>query len=294
MIEEQKILNQERIKNKILTIRNLQVMIDRDLAELYEVNTSKLNQQVKRNRDRFPEDFAFQLTQDEKEEVITKCDHLKPLKFSPNLPTVFTEQGIASLSGVLKSKKASQVNINIMRAFVVMRKFLVSNAQVFYRFDNIENKLIEQDKKFDKIFQTIESKDLKPNKGIFFDGQVFDSYKFVSDLIRSAKKSIILIDNFIDDTVLTYFNKRKKGVCVKIFTKFFSNQLKLDLKKYNSQYEPIVIEIFKKSHDRFLIIDNNEVYHIGASLKDLGKKWFAFSKFDKETIKIIEKLNFKN
>ena len=279
------------IRSKILTIRDFQVMIDRDLAELYKVSTKRLNEQVRRNMERFPEDFMFQLTEKEKMEVVAKCDHLKPLKFSPQLPYVFTEQGVASISGVLKSEKAAQVNVNIMRAFVTMRRFLASNAQIFYRLDNVEKKQLEHDRKFEQIFHAIESKGIKPEKGIFFDGQVFDAYKFVSDIIKSASKSIILIDNFVDDSVLTILNKKKKDVIVKIFTKDISKQLRLDLEKYNSQYPPIEIRKFKDSHDRFLIIDNKEVYHIGASLKDLGKKWFAFSKFDKDAFRILERLD---
>ena len=180
-----------------------------------------------------------------------------------------------------------------MRAFVAMRKFIALNATVFHRLDKVETKQIEHDKKFDEIFDAIQSRDIKPERGIFFDGQIFDSYKFVSDIIRTADKSIVLIDNYIDDSVLTLFIKRNKNVRVAIFTKELSKQLSLDLAKYNLQYSPIEIKEFKQSHDRFLIIDNKEVYHIGASLKDLGKKWFAFSKFNKEAFKLLEKLGLK-
>ena len=180
-----------------------------------------------------------------------------------------------------------------MTAFVAMRRFIASGVQVFQRLDNIEQKQIGYDKKFEQIFDAIESKDIKPEKGIFFDGQVFDAYKFASDLIRDAHNSIILIDNYIDDSVLTLFSKRNKNVLVTIFTKEISKQLLLDLNKYNSQYPPIEVKEFKQSHDRFLIIDNKEVYHFGASLKDLGKKWFAFSKFDKEAFKLLDKLGLK-
>ncbi len=278
------------IKNKIYTIRGLQVMLDNDLAELYGVKTKVLNQAVKRNIDRFPDDFIFQLTENERNELVTNCDHLQKLKYSSQLPYAFTEQGVATLSGVLKSKKAIEVNIQIMRAFVSMRKFISNNVQLFQRLDKTEQKLLEHDDKFEQVFNAIESKNIKPQKGIFFDGQIFDSYSFISNLIRNAKKSIILIDNYIDDTVLTLFTKTNKNVNVTIYTKYISTQLKLDLKKYNSQYEPISIKEFTNSHDRFMIIDNKEVYHIGASLKDLGKKWFAFSKFDKEAFKLLEKL----
>jgi len=234
----------------------------------------------------------FQLTIREKEELVAKCDRFESLKHSSSLPYAFTEQGVSMLSGILKSEKAILVNIQIMRAFIAMRKFISTNAKLFLRLDYVERKQVEHkfemDNKFEKIFDLIESKDINPSKGIFFDGQIFDAYKFVSDLIRSAKKSIILIDNYIDDSVLTLFSKRDKDIKVKIFTKI-SKQLELDLKKYNSQYVLITIEEFTKSHDRFIIIDD-KVYHFGASLKDLGKKWFAFSRFDKEAVKLLNKL----
>ena len=291
-----KLTNCEQVQNKIFFIRGFQVILDRDLAELYQVGTKALNQAVKRNNNRFPSDFMFQLNKTEKIELVTNCDRLKPLKHSNSLPRVFTEQGVAMLSGLLRSEQAILVNIQIMRAFVVMRKIIAKNAGLFSRLDSVERKQIESkieiDNKFEKIFKIIERKDIKPEKGIFFDGQIFDAYKFVSDLVRSARKSIILIDNYVDDSVLTLFSKRNKCVKVDIFTKEISKQLKLDLKKYNSQYSPISIKEFKNSHDRFLIIDNHEVYHLGASLKDLGKKWFAFSKFDKEAFGLLEKLDY--
>ena len=232
--------------------------------------------------------------------ITFKDESLKTKKSNSNrggrtyLPYAFTEQGVAMLSGVLKSNTAVQISIQIMEAFVSMRRLISNNVPVFQRLDNIEQKQLEfqvkTDKKFEEIFEAIESKDIKPEKGIFFDGQIFDAYKFVSNLIRTANSSIVLIDNYIDDSVLTLFNKRNKDVTVKIFTKDISKELLLDLAKYNSQYSHIEVNEFKQSHDRFLIIDDKEVYHFGASLKDLGKKWFAFSKFDKEAFKILEKL----
>ena len=292
------------IKSKIYTLRNKQVMLDSDLAELYEVKTNRLNEQVKRNIERFPPEFMFQLTDSEFDSlrsqfVTLNLLHLKS-QFATSswggkrkLPYAFTEQGVAMLSGVLKSDTAVKVSIQIINAFVAMRRFISSNAQIFHRLDRVEIKQIEHDKKFDEVFDAIQSKDIKPEKGIFFDGQIFDAYKFVSDIIRTAEKSIVLIDNYIDDSVLTLFNKRNKDVKVTIFTKEISKQLSLDLTKYNSQYPLIEVKEFKQSHDRFLIIDNKEVYHLGASLKDLGKKWFAFSKFDKETFKLLDKLGLK-
>ena len=259
------ILNENKIKSKIYTVRGLQVMIDRDLAELYNVETRALNQAVKRNIERFPGNFMFQLDG----------------KDYKNLAS----QNVTSSAGW-----GGRRNLNIMNAFVSMRKFIASNAQIFQRLDNVEKKQIEYDKKFEQVFSAIEDKDIKPEKGIFFDGQIFDSYKFVSDLIRSADKSIDLIDNYVDDSVLALFIKRNSGVSVTIFTKEITKQLSLDIVKYNSQYPSVSIKKFNYSHDRFLIIDENEVYHFGASLKDLGKKWFAFSKFDKEAFKLLDRL----
>ncbi len=281
----------EDIRDKIYTLRGLQVMLDSDLAKLYEVSTKRLNEQVKRNKIRFPTDFMLQLTTSEKNELVAKCDYLQNLKFASTNPYAFTQEGVATLSGVLKSKKAIEVNIQIMRAFVSMRKFIATHVQVFQRLDTFETKLREHDKNFEQVFKAIEDKDIKPQRGIFFDGQVFDAYTFVSDIIRSTKSSIILIDNYIDDSVLTLLNKKKENVNVTIFTKEISKQLALDVAKYNAQYHSLQVKQFEKSHDRFLIIDNKTVYHFGASLKDIGKKWFGFSKFDKEALKILNKLD---
>ena len=228
----------QEIENRIFTIRGTHVMIDRDIAEMYDVETKVLNQAVKRNLERFPEKFRFQLLQDERNELVTNCDRLKKLKHSSVLPYAFTEQGVAMLSAVLNSKTAIQVSLQIMNAFVEMRKFITSNANVFQRLEIIEKNHLqfksETDQKFDKIFHAIEDKRLKPKQGIFFEGQMYDAYTFASDLIRSAKKSIILIDNYIDDSVLTLLSKRKKNVLATIYTKNMGKQLKLDLKKHNS------------------------------------------------------------
>jgi hypothetical protein len=280
------------LKNKIYTIRGLQVMVDRDLAELYKIETGRLNEQVKRNIKRFPPEFMFQLTEIEFKILMSQFA-ISSWGGRRKLPFAFTEQGVAMLSGILNSDTAIKVSIQIMEAFVAMRKFLAFNAQIFERLDKNEQKLLEHDHKFEQIFDAIQSKDIKPEKGIFFDEQIFDAYNFVSDLIRSADKSIILIDNYIDDSILTLFSKRNVEIKTIIFTKEISRQLQLDLVKYNEQYPKIEIKEFKNAHDRFLIIDNN-VYHFGASLKDLGKKWFAFSKFDKEAIKILEKLDLND
>ncbi len=276
----------ENIENLILNIRGKQVMLDRDLARLYGVETKALNQAVKRNLERFPERFMFKLNDNERIEVVTNCDHLNELRFSYQNPYAFTEQGVSMLSAVLKSNIAINTSIMIMDAFVAMRHSLNKNHQLHNRIELLEqnqlsnNKLLQKHTKqfeviFDKIF-----KHNTPTEGIFHNGQIFDAYKFATDLIKSAKKSLVLIDNYVDESVLLMLSKREAGVSAKIYTANLSKQLTLDLAKHNKQYPPI--EIFKHttSHDRFLIIDDAEVYHIGASLKDLGKKLFAFSKLN--------------
>jgi hypothetical protein len=282
------ILNEINIREKIYFIRGMYVMLDNDLAQIYEVQTGVLNQAVKRNQERFPGYFMFPLTKKEilKSQIVISSwgGRRKPVY-------AFTEQGVAMLSAVLRSKTAIRVSIKIMNAFVAMRKFISANADVFHRLEKVEIKQIEHDKKFDEIFDIIQSKELIPSKGIFYDGQVFDAYKFVSDIIKSAEKSIILIDNYIDESVLILFSKRKKDVSVTILTKNITNEISLDLAKFNSQYQRITLKEFSKAHDRFLIIDDKTVYHFGASLKDLGKKWFAFTRFDKDAVRMIEKLD---
>ncbi|MFH0752042.1 MAG: ORF6N domain-containing protein [archaeon] len=295
MTNELTVLNENQIKNKIYTIRGLQVMIDSDLAALYQVETRVLNQAVRRNINRFPDKFMFKLDKEEFENWKSQFVISNSIKMGlRKRPLAFTEQGVAMLSGTLKSDTAVEISIKIIDAFVAMRRFIASNAQIFQKLYYVEKKQlnyeIKTNKRFDQLFDALESRDIKPKKGIFFDGQVFDAYNFVSDIIRNAEKSIVLVDNYVDDSILILFNKRKKNVTVTIFTKEISKQLSLDLKKYNSQYSPIVIKEFKNSHDRFLIVDDKEAYHFGASLKDLGKKWFAFSKFDKESLKLLEKL----
>ncbi len=283
------------IQRKIFTIRGKQVMLDSDLAELYQVTTKVLNQAVKRNINRFPREFRFQLTHEEKNELVTNCDRLNKLKHSSVNPYVFTEQGVSMLSAVLRSKVAIFISIRIINAFVEMRKFLAENAKVFQRLSQIEVRQLKYqnktDKKFEQVFDALQSKSIQPKQGIFFDGQVFDAYVFVSELIKKAKKSIILIDNYIDESVLMILSKRNKNCSATIYTKNIPKQLQLDLKKHNEQYSPIEIKLLKNTHDRFMILDNKIVYHFGASLKDLGKKWFAFSRFDKDALVILDKLD---
>jgi len=284
------IIDEQNIQNKIYTLRGLQVMLDRDLAELYGVEPKRLNEQVKRNLNRFPERFRFQLTQIEKDELVANCDRLNALKHSTSFPYAFTEQGVSMLSAVLKSDLAVEVSIKIIDSFVNMRKFIASNALLFQKIDTMEKKLLKHDEKFDQLFNAIESKEIKPKEGIFYENQIFDAYVFASDLIKSAKSSIVLIDNYIDESVLLLLSKRSEGCKALIYTKTITSQLGLDLKKYNAQYQPIEIKEFASSHDRFLIIDECEIYHIGASLKDLGKKWFAFSKFEIGAIEMLGRL----
>jgi hypothetical protein len=281
----------QSIRDKIYTIRGIQVMLDRDLAELYLVETRTLNQAVKRNKDRFPSDFMFQLTQKELEDWMSQIVISNKEKMGiRKKPYAFTEQGVAMLSGVLKSKIAIVISIQIIQAFVQMRKFIIENAILFQRMDRLEKQQLITDTKLEQIFQAIENKNIKPQTGIFFEGQVFDAYVFVSKLIKQAKKSITLIDNYIDESILTLLSKRSSKCTATIYTKNISKKLQLDLKKHNTQYSPIEIKVFQYAHDRFLILDDMEIYHIGASLKDLGKRWFAFSKLDKDVLEIFRRL----
>ena len=282
------------IKDRIFTIRGVQVMLDRDLAELYGVETKVLNQAVKRNQFRFPENFRFVLSDIEKDELVTNCDRFKSLKHSSSNPSVFSEQGVAMISAVLKSATAIDISIRIMDAFVSMRHFLKHNVNLFQKFNNMEQKQVEfegnVERKFQILFKALESKQLQAKQGVFFNGQVFEAYKLVSDVIRSANKSIVLIDNYVDDTVLILFSKRKKGVKLKILTKNPDKKMLLDIKKFNEQFPPVEILKFDVSHDRFMIVDNKDLYHFGASLKDLGKKWFAFSKMDIGIVDMLKRI----
>ena len=263
-----------RIEPLIRVIRGQQVILDFDLAILYGVENKRLNEQVKRNIERFPDDFMCQLDNNEthnlKSQIATSS-----WGGSRKKPYAFTESGIAMLSSVLHSPTAIEANIRIMRAFTTMRHFLANNAQVFQRLSNIEYHQIETDKRIDEVFKRQDA-NTQPQQGIFFDGQVFDAYQFVSDLVRKAKKTIALIDNYVDDTVLTLLDKRDKGVSATIYTQHIGQQLQLDINRHNAQYPTIEVKRFNRAHDRFLLIDD-EVYLIGASIKDLGKKWFAFT-----------------
>ncbi len=203
---------QKEIENRIFTFRSNQVMIDRDLAKMYGVETKALNQAVKRNIERFPPSFSFQLTDYEKNELVTICDQFKNMKHSSALPYAFTEQGVAMLSAVLRSETAVKVSIQIINAFVEMRKIILGNAVLFQRLDKVELKQIASDQKFEQIFKALENRQL-PDKGIFFDGQVFDAYTFFANLIKHSQESLILIDNYVDETVLLLLRKEKR-MCV--------------------------------------------------------------------------------
>lgn len=279
------------IEPLIKVIRGQQVMLDKDLATLYGVETRVLNQTVKRNIERFPDDFRFELS---REECLRSQIVISNGRGGNRYSTyAFTEQGVAMLSSVLRSQTAIEVNIQIMRAFVSMRHFMVNNASMFSRLETIEyhqleilqhqqdtdKHLQESDKRIEEVFRRLDEGNAKPKQGVFYNGQIYDAYTFVSDLIKSAKKRIVLIDNYVDETVLTLLDKRDNNVSAIIYTQQISRQFQLDIDRHNAQYAPIYVETFRLSHDRFLCIDD-DVYHIGASIKDLGKKWFGFSKME--------------
>ena len=289
-------LSNEEIKNLIYTIRGKQVMLDSDVAKLYNYETKKLNQAVKRNIGRFPERFCFQLTEEELKIMwsqIVTTSKLEDNKYRSKkyLPYVFTEQGIAMLSGILKSEVAVQVSIKIMDAFVEMRKFISINKNLFEKVISIENKMdkkfIEHDKKFDIIFNQLQHEESIKQR-IFFQGQIYDAYSLIVDIIKKANKKILIIDNYVDDNILKMLIKKKNNVEVVILTSSKSNIQNIDIQKFNKEYPILKVAKTNKFHDRFIIIDNKEMYHLGASIKDLGKKCFEINKIeDKE---IIEKI----
>ncbi len=276
---EQNLIKSE-IESRIFTIRGMQVMLDSDLAKMYSVETKKLNQAVKRNSERFPFPFRFQLSENEMENLRSQFVTSNEMHGGRRyLPSAFTEQGVAMLSAVLKSSVAIAVSIEIIEAFVSLRRNQYQVLGLSQRVEGLESKQIQTERKLEKIFKALE-KGIDVKQGIFFNDKIFDAYIFSSDLISKAKKSIILIDNYIDETTLLQLSKRNKKVHCTIYTERITDQLKLDLDKHNSQYPPIEIRILKNTHDRFLILDEKDLYHLGASLKDLGKRWFAFSKMN--------------
>jgi hypothetical protein len=250
---------------------------------------------VKRNIERFPESFRFQLSDAEKAELVANCDRFGSLKHATSNPYAFTEQGVSMLSAVLRSESAVKVSIQIMQAFVAMRRFLVDNGGLIQRMDSLEKRQavqeIQTDERFEEVFKALEARRTVPAQGVFFDGQIFDAYRFANDLLRQATNSIVLIDNYVDDTVLEQLAKRRKGVRAVILIRKISKDFAQDLDKHNAQYPPVIVREFDRSHDRFLILDGEAVYHLGASLKDLGKKWFAFSKLDRSALALMERVH---
>lgn len=315
------------VERLIHVIRGQQVMIDSDLARLYGVETRRLNEQVKRNIERFPDDFMIQLTKDEIQNLMSQFatsssrsqNEISSLgsqnatlnaqieNYSSKevdnkwggtrkLPYVFTENGVAMLSSVLRSKTAIEVNIRIMRAFTAMRSFLMSNAHMFKRLETIEHHQLlmqkhqtETDRKIEEVLTRLDDKESEPIEGILYDGQIFDAYSLISDLVRQADTRIILIDNFVDDRVLKTLDKRKEGVSATVFTNPRNSQINLDIRRHNAQYPEIILRYCTNVHDRFLIIDD-AVYFIGGSIKDLGKKIVAFSKMHQNPEDILSKL----
>jgi hypothetical protein len=282
---------ENNIQTKIHTIRGVQVMLDRDLADFYNVKSIRLREQVKRNPDRFPEDFIFQLSDHEVEILVSQNAIPSKRSFGGNNPFVFTEQGVAALSGVLKSDKSAAVSVAIFRAFVQLRKTINAHEHLLGRIIELEEKQVQFDKNMLDVLNALERKAIQPEKGIFFDGQLFDAYLFVIDLIKSARKSIVLIDNYVDENTLLILSKRNKKCNATIYTAKTNQRLTLDLNKHNEQYPPIELKYLKSSHDRFLILDHERLYHFGASIKDLGKKWFAFSRIDEFLPHILTKLS---
>ncbi len=300
MEKEIKIISKNRpkldIESKILVIRGQHVMIDRDLAELYGVETKRLNEQVRRNIERFPSNFMFQLNESEFEFLRSQIATSKTETRGGRqyLPYAFTEQGVAMLSAVLKSDTAVQTSIMIMEAFVALRRFAQTNSQIFQRLDFMEKRQItselhqlESDKKIDELFDKMDRYKIEDKQGIFFQGQIFDAYAKFESFIAEAEKEIVLIDNYVDLTVLERFAKKKNGVKVRIYTCPKTKITSLDVQKFNEQYPVLELKYTEKIHDRFLIIDSKILYHIGASLKDLGKKCFGFEIMDSSWIQEI-------
>lgn len=292
------------IENLIYVIRGQQVMIDSDLARLYGVETRRLNEQVKRNIERFPDDFMIQLTKDEIQNLMSQFatsssrsqNVISSWGGNRKPPYAFTENGVAMLSSVLRSKTAIEVNIRIMRAFTAMRSFLTNNAHVFQRLETVEHHqlllqehLSEHDRKFEEVLSRLDDKDSEPIEGFFFEGQIFDAYSLISDLIRKAKQRIIIIDNYVDDRILKVLTKREAGVSATIYTDPHHSQRSNDLRRHNAQYPRIEVRHCTNVHDRFLIIDDT-VYFIGGSIKDLGKKIVAFSQMHQNPNDILSKL----
>ena len=283
-------ISNEEIKNLIYTIRGKQVMLDSDVARLFKYATKDLNRNVKNNIERFPEYYCFQLADEEYKSLRCKNFTLNENgrgQHRKYLPYVFTEYGITMLAGLLKSEVAVNVSIKIVNTFIEMRKFISANGQLFERLTNVEYKLLEHDKKFDEVFNQLQVEE-NIKQRIFFDGQIYDAYSLIIDIIKKANRKILIIDNYIDDSVLKMLTKKNKNVEVVILTSDKSNIEKIDIQKFNKEYPILKVAKTNKFHDRFIVIDNKEMYHLGASIKDLGKKCFGINKI--EDIEIINKV----
>ena len=284
------------IRSQIHIVRGKQVMLDSDLAMLYKVETGALNRAVKRNKKRFPEDFCFQLS----EEDFLRCQNSISKDDDPDgrggrryMPYAFTEQGISMLSAILRSDVAINVSIGIMRAFVEMRKFLATNSLILNRVEELEVKQLEYqkstDERFDRVFQYIEDHAESEQK-IFFDGQIYDAFSLVTTIIQKAKSDIILIDGYVDVNTLNILAKKNSGVDVTIFTYASAPLTKKDVENFNAQYPKLTVKKTQVFHDRFIILDGKTVYHIGASIKDAGKKCFGISLINDSSI-VLDILN---
>lgn len=274
------------IKSRIFTIRGVQVMLDRDLASLYGVETKRLNEQVRRNAERFPVNFMFPLSPSEMGELVANCDRFKTMKHSSVPMTAFTEHGILMLASVLKSEVAVSASIRITNAFVAMRKALASVAPLFARMDTIERRQIadqsRNEERFDTIFKAMDGGDFPPQK-VFFDGKHYDAFSFARKLVRKAVKSIVLVDNYCDDVTLDILSQKRGGADVTVATlqkcvaKFLTPSA---ISKFNKQNPTLTVKPVAAFHDRFLVLDGVELYHLGASLKDMGRKYCAVTKMD--------------
>ncbi len=295
MENEISILEENSIRSKIHVIRGQQVMLDFDLAEIYGYETRRFNEQVKNNQERFDEDFRFQLTKEEFESLnLMSKISTSSWGGTRKLPYAFTEQGIYMLMTVLKGDLAVTQSKILIRTFKEMKHFIQNNSHIFVELDNIKNHLLESDihqketdKKIKELFSLMDKYNIKETQGIFFQGQIFDAYAKFESFLAAAKKEIILIDNYVDLSILQRLAKKKKGVNVTIYTDPKTKLTSQDVQTFNVQYPTLTLIFTTKTHDRFLIIDNTTIYHVGASLKDLGKKCFCFDVLDSGFIPMI-------
>lgn len=279
--------NSNDLKDKIYTIRGVQVMLDVDLAAIYGYSTKDFNRQVKNNIERFDEDFRFQLTTEEVNYLRCKISTTNISSMSRSLPYAFTEQGIYMLMTVLKGELAVTQSKTLIRLFKDIKHFVQNNAFMFNEIISVKQHLLRHDKRIDELFTLMDKYDIEEKQGIFFQGQVFDAYAKFESFLAQAEKEIILIDNYVDLSVLERLAKKKSGVVVTIYTAPKTTLTAQDIQKFNAQYPSLTIKPTTKMHDRFLIIDQKILYHIGASLKDMGKKCFAFDIMDSAMIPYI-------